>query len=132
MPRPQIVIENPILNKPFAAPTRHFRFDDDGITDEIEDGRRPSSYFMPIPKAKKKAGQLVFDEWTGDRIDRHQGHQPLRRLGPPGLRGQLVAGGSSDAGQNSETRSGARRSTSRRSGRLARIPPPTWSFDRKQ
>ena len=56
MTRPQIVIESPILNAPFDAPVRHFRFDDEGITDEIVDGRRPSSYFMPIPKAKKIGG----------------------------------------------------------------------------
>jgi type III restriction enzyme len=72
MSRPQTVIENPILNGPFDAPTRHFRFDDEGITDQIVDGRRPSSYFMPIPKAKKKGGQLVFDEWTGDRIEENR------------------------------------------------------------
>ena len=29
----QVVIENPVLNSPFAEPTRHFRFSDDGITD---------------------------------------------------------------------------------------------------
>lgn len=72
MPRPQIVIENPILNTPFAVPARHFRFDDEGITDEIVEGRRPSSYFMPIPKAKKKGGQLAFNEWTGDRIEENR------------------------------------------------------------
>jgi type III restriction enzyme len=72
MPRPQVVIENPILNTPFAVPARHFRFDDEGITDDAVDGRRPSSYFMPIPKAKKKGGQLVFDEWTGDRIEENR------------------------------------------------------------
>ena len=72
MARPQIVIENPILNTPYAPPGRHFRFDDEGITDEIADGRRPSSYFMPIPKAKKKGGQLAFDEWTGDRIEENR------------------------------------------------------------
>lgn len=92
MRRPQIVIENPILNSPFAAPTRHFRFDDDGITDETVDGRRPSSYFTPIPKAKKKAGQLVFDEWTGDRIEENRLINQIRdrigrwpELGWPGV-----------------------------------------------
>ena len=35
--------ENPILNRPFDAPERHFRFDDEGITDEVVEGRRPSS-----------------------------------------------------------------------------------------
>lgn len=52
MPRPQIVIENPILNTPFAEPVRHFRFDDEGITDHVVEGRRPSSYFMPIPTTR--------------------------------------------------------------------------------
>jgi type III restriction enzyme len=45
---PQVVIENPIINSPFREPTRHFRFDDDGITDQVVDGRRRSSYFVPI------------------------------------------------------------------------------------
>ena len=31
----QVVIENPVINSPFSEPTRHFRFDDEGITDEI-------------------------------------------------------------------------------------------------
>jgi hypothetical protein len=73
MPRLQIVIENPILNMPFVEPASHFRFDDEGITDDVVEGRRPSSYFMLIPKAKKKGGQLVFDEWTGDRIEENSG-----------------------------------------------------------
>ncbi len=64
----QVVIENPIINTPFHEPTRHFRFTDEGITNEIVDGRRISSYFVPIarPKKKKGASQLaLFDtEWT--------------------------------------------------------------------
>ena len=51
----QVVIENPIINSPFDEPTRHFRFSDEGITNEIVDGRRTSSYFVPIAKPKKKA-----------------------------------------------------------------------------
>jgi type III restriction enzyme len=72
MVRPQVVIENPILNAPYDSPRRHFQFDDEGITDHVVEGRRPSSYFIPIPKAKKKGGQLVFDEWTGDRIEENR------------------------------------------------------------
>lgn len=88
----QLVIENPILNTPFAAPARHFRFDDEGITDEVVEGRRPSSCFMPIPQAKKKAGQLVFDESTGDRIEENRLIDKIRErigrwreLGWPGV-----------------------------------------------
>ncbi len=44
----QVVIENPIINSPFEEPARHFRFADQGITNEVVDGRRISSYFVPI------------------------------------------------------------------------------------
>ncbi len=68
------VIENPILNGPFAEPSRHFKFGDHGITDEIATGRRVSSYFIPIAKPKKtakgKSKQLVLDEdWVADRVE---------------------------------------------------------------
>ena len=64
------LIDNPILNSPFVEPTRHFKFDEEGITNEILTGRRPSSHFVPIPRAKKKGKQLQFDtEWTKDRIE---------------------------------------------------------------
>jgi type III restriction enzyme len=35
------VIDNPILNRPYDEPSRHFAFDDGGITDRIEDSRHP-------------------------------------------------------------------------------------------
>ena len=68
MPR-DAIIENPVLNSPFRRPERHFRFGEEGITAEIVEERRPSSYFVPIPAAKKKGGQLAFEtEWTSDRL----------------------------------------------------------------
>jgi len=48
----QVVIENPIINSPFDEPTRHFRFTDEGITNEIVDGRR-----------------VVFQKWRSTAID---------------------------------------------------------------
>jgi type III restriction enzyme len=53
------VIEDPILNSPFREPTRYFKFDDDGITNEILNGRRPSSYFIPIAWVKKKGTEYA-------------------------------------------------------------------------
>lgn len=50
----QIAIENPVLNSPFNEPKRHFKFTDDGITDEIIDRHRISSYFIPIAPPKKR------------------------------------------------------------------------------
>ncbi|MBI2066820.1 MAG: DEAD/DEAH box helicase family protein [Deltaproteobacteria bacterium] len=69
----QVVIENPIINSPFAEPNRHFRFTDDGITDEIVESRRISSYFIPVARPKKKGKQLQFDtEWTQDRVEENK------------------------------------------------------------
>ena len=63
------VIANPILNTPFSEPERHFLFNDEGITDQIADGRRESGYFLPIASPRKKGGQLKFEtEWTQDRF----------------------------------------------------------------
>ncbi len=62
-------IENPILNSPFAMPTRHWRFDDDGITNEVNHGRRKSEYFIPVPQAQRLSGQLsLASDWTSDRL----------------------------------------------------------------
>lgn len=70
----QVVIENPILNSPYNEPRRHFRFSEEGITNEIVEARRVSSYFVPIPQAKKKnPRQLSFEtEWTSDRIEENR------------------------------------------------------------
>lgn len=69
-----VVIENPVLNSPFEEPKRHFRFTEDGITDDVVEERRISQYFVPIPRAKKKsAKQLSFEtEWTADRVEENK------------------------------------------------------------
>jgi type III restriction enzyme len=66
----QVVIENPVINSPFDEPQRHFRFTNEGITNEIVPERRVSSYFIPIAKPKKKGRQayLPDTEWTQERI----------------------------------------------------------------
>ena len=65
----QVVIENPVINSPFKEPNKHFRFTEEGITNEVIESRRPSAYFIPIAKPKKKGKQLSFDtEWTQDRL----------------------------------------------------------------
>jgi len=76
----QILIENPILNSPFEEPTEHFRFDENGITNTPVKERRLSSYFVPIPQAKKKSKlQLQLDsEWTADRIEENAWVNKLR------------------------------------------------------
>ncbi len=52
-----VLIENPVINSPFTEPQWHFRFAENGITDEIVPGRRRSTYFIPIAQPKFKTGQ---------------------------------------------------------------------------
>jgi type III restriction enzyme len=70
----QVVIENPIINPPFDEPSRHFAFTDEGITNEVVDGRRISAYFVPIARPKKKGKEkALFDtEWTEDRLEENK------------------------------------------------------------
>lgn len=89
---PGDVIENPILNSPFLAPTRHFHFDDDGITSRVEDGRRKSAYFVPIAAPKKRGKQLAFQNLTADRLEENdlvnrirERVDAWRRSGYPGV-----------------------------------------------
>src|SRR3989338_10821981 len=55
---PRALSKNPILNSPYNEPNRHFKADDKGLTDEIVDGRRPSSSYIPVPRAKTKEKKL--------------------------------------------------------------------------
>lgn len=59
----------PILNSPYAVPSRHWQLDETGQpTREITSGRRKASFVTPIPKAKKQGGAqttLVLDEGAG-------------------------------------------------------------------
>ena len=66
-------IQNPILNSPFAEPSRHFKFDEQGITNDIVEERRSSAYFIPIAQPRKKGKQLQFEtEWTADRLEENR------------------------------------------------------------
>ncbi|MGH9432097.1 MAG: BPTD_3080 family restriction endonuclease [Terriglobia bacterium] len=76
----EVVIENPVINSPFEEPKRHFKFTDEGITNEIIEPRRTSSYFIPIAKPKKRGKQLLLDtEWTQDRIEENRFINEVRR-----------------------------------------------------
>jgi type III restriction enzyme len=77
---PRVTIENPILNSPFREPTRHFRFDEQGITNDIVEARRVSSYFMPIARPRKKGKQIQFEtEWTQDRVQENKRVNRIRQ-----------------------------------------------------
>ena len=54
-------MKSPILNSPYFEPARHFKSDERGITDEVLELRRPSSFYIPIPRAKTKEKQLELN-----------------------------------------------------------------------
>ncbi|MEI8188138.1 MAG: DEAD/DEAH box helicase family protein [candidate division NC10 bacterium] len=63
--------DRPILNSPYARPSRHWELDAEGQpTQQIIERRRRAEFITPIPKPKKRKGSaeqasLVFDEGKG-------------------------------------------------------------------
>jgi type III restriction enzyme len=54
-------MKSPILNSPYTEPNRHFKSDERGLTDEVLEYRRPSSFYIPVPRAKTKQKQLELN-----------------------------------------------------------------------
>jgi len=78
---PNQTIDNPIINSPFEEPKRHFAFDDNGITNEIIEGRRVSEYYVPIPKPRNRGvkQQGFFDgEWQEERRKEYETINKIR------------------------------------------------------
>jgi type III restriction enzyme len=63
--------DQPILNSPYASPTRHWELDEHGQpTQKIMEARRRAEFITPIPKPKKRKArpsqsEFVFDEGKG-------------------------------------------------------------------
>ncbi|GGP12990.1 DEAD/DEAH box helicase family protein [Nonomuraea glycinis] len=77
------VIENPIINSPYLPPSRYFEFDSHGVPGDVKEGRRPSSFFIPVPKAQKGNAQFELDlpelGLTGDQIEQNHFINAIRR-----------------------------------------------------
>lgn len=58
-------MKSPILNSPYIEPSRHFKADERGITEDIIEARRPSSFNIPVPRAKTKQKQLELNVSEG-------------------------------------------------------------------
>lgn len=75
------VIENPILNSPFRPPTLHFALDGQGApTGEIVEGRRISTYVVPVPAPRHRRRQIemTLDE-RGGKVTPNDFINELRR-----------------------------------------------------
>jgi type III restriction enzyme len=60
-------IANPVINSPFVEPAKHFRVVDGQVSGEVEAGRRPSEFFVPVAKPKKTSPQLALQFGGGTR-----------------------------------------------------------------
>jgi len=58
-------MNSPILNSPYFEPNRHFKADEKGLTDEIIESRRSSSFYIPVPRAKTRQKQLELNTSEG-------------------------------------------------------------------
>ena len=64
-------MNSPILNSPYKEPAKHFKSDERGLTEEILEFRRPSSFYIPVPRAKslkKRAEQNVAEGAFGSEL----------------------------------------------------------------
>jgi type III restriction enzyme len=60
-------IDNPVINSAFVEPQRHFKVVDGQIDGTIDEGRRPSEFFVPVAKPKKASPQLALQFGSGVR-----------------------------------------------------------------
>lgn len=58
-------MKSPILNSPYVEPSLHFKADKNGLTEETVEGRRPSSFYIPVPRAKTKQKQQELNTSEG-------------------------------------------------------------------
>lgn len=56
---------SPILNSPYTEPNRYFKADERGLTEDVIDARRPSSFYIPVPRQKTKQKQLELNTAEG-------------------------------------------------------------------
>ncbi len=78
-------LSNPVINSPYEEPAQHFVIGPNGPTGELADGRRPSEFFVPVPKPKKgRASSAAQDslldlEATNEKITRNDAIDQLRQ-----------------------------------------------------
>jgi type III restriction enzyme len=66
-------MNSPIINSPYLEPSRHFSSDERGLTDVAVDGRRKSTLYVPVPRAKeqsKREEQVLADGAYGSELER--------------------------------------------------------------
>ncbi len=77
---PTVSIDNPMLNSPFEESARHFTFDEHGITGQVAEGRRRSTYFVPLARPRARGGgQLSLPgDWVAEGMTDNDFINPIR------------------------------------------------------
>ena len=58
-------MKSPIINSPYFEPNHYFKADERGLTEEKIESRRPSSFYIPVPRAKTRQRQMEFNTSEG-------------------------------------------------------------------
>ncbi len=58
-------MKSPIINSPYFEPARYFKADERGLTEEVIEARRPSSFYIPVPRAKTRQKKLELNTAEG-------------------------------------------------------------------
>jgi type III restriction enzyme len=74
------MIDNPILNSPFEEPTRHFKVVDGKFTEEVANGRRASSYLIPVAKPRGRSSQLALPGTQTEEVKPNEAVNEIRSL----------------------------------------------------
>ncbi len=77
-------LASPVLNGPFDPPSRHFEIGHKGPTGMVQEGRRPSESYIPVPVPKKRGKQGVLQDaldfdLTHERVEKNTLINDLRR-----------------------------------------------------
>ncbi len=72
----------PILNSPYDVPTRHHLLDESGQpTNTVPvQGRRKSSLYSPVPKAKRSKKALLQDDMFEDELEKYNPHDIINEI----------------------------------------------------
>jgi type III restriction enzyme len=79
-------LSDPVINNPYDEPAKHFELGPKGPTGLVIEKRRPSEFFVPIPKTKRGKAEgstddaFVFEiaDFTDERVVKHENIDQLR------------------------------------------------------
>ena len=74
--------KEPILNSPYDEPSRHHQLDENGQPTNLPavNGRRRSSLYSPVPKAKRSKKQTTQDDFFEAELEKYNPHSIINEI----------------------------------------------------